>query len=149
MPRFTPRTKAFVMPDLVDRFPAPGGGPVGGNPPDGYVITYSATDGYYFPKPTSKLLVFSSPSSSPYSVALEDTVLVQNHAGTFTVNLPVGPQPGFNVIIKDFAGVALANPINVAAAALIDGATPYVINVNYGAVRVMYNGTTWSIVGKF
>lgn len=143
MPRFIPRDKTFVMPELNDRFPP------AGSPPDGYVITYSAIDGYYFPKATSKLLTFSSPGTSPHTIVAEDTVLVQNHAGTFTVNLPIAPTAGFNVIIKDFAGVALANPINVVAAALIDGVSPYVINVNYGSVRVMYNGSTWSIIGKF
>lgn len=143
MPRFTSRNKTFVLPELNDRFPPTG------NPPDGYIITYSAIDGYYLPKATSKLLAFSNPSTSPYTIVTEDTVLVQNHAGTFTVNLPISPTAGFNVIIKDFAGVALANPINVVAAALIDGVSPFVINTNYGAVRVIYNGSTWSIIGKF
>lgn len=117
-------------------------------PPDGYVITYSAGDGYYIPKPTSKLLIISSPTVSPYSVTVEDTVLVQNHVGAFTINLPVLPPAGYNVYIKDFAGVAAANPISVVAAALIDGATPYVINVNYGTVRLLFNGATWSILSK-
>lgn len=142
MPRFTPRTKTFVMPDLTDRF-------TGGNPPDGYVITYSGLDGYYYPKPTSKLLIISSPASSPYNATVEDVVEVQSHAGTFTVNLPVGPTAGTTMYVKDFAGVAAVNPINVVSAANIDGAGTYTINTNYGCVRVTYSGTTWSILSKF
>lgn len=143
MPRNTPKTKTFTMPEIIDRFPP------AGNPPDGYVITYSASDGYYYPKSTSKLLIISSPITTPYTIALEDVVLVQSHSGTFTVNLPTSPQAGFNVIVKDFAGVAGANPINVVSVALIDGLTSYVINVNYGVARFIFNGTTWSIIGKF
>ncbi len=117
-------------------------------PPDGYILTYSATDGYYIPR-IPALMSVSSTSSSPYSATTEDVVLVLSHAGTFTVNLPISPTTNRAIFIKDFAGVAAANPINVVAAALIDGATPYVINVAYGVVRVLYNGTTWSILSNF
>jgi hypothetical protein len=144
MPRFTPKTKAFTMPDLVDRFGLPFG-----NPPDGYVVTYSAVDGYYYPKPTSKLQIISAPVSSPYNATVEDVVLVQTHAGTFTVNLPVGPPQGTKMYIKDFAGVATVNPINVVSGANIDGTGTYSISINYGAVELVYSGTTWSILSKY
>lgn len=143
MPRHTPRTKIFTTPVMIDRFPP------AGNPPDGYVMTFSSIDGYWYPKATSKLQIISSPTTSPYNVVNEDVVLVQSHSGTFTVNLPLGMQAGYKIFIKDFAGVATANPINVVAAALIDGATPYVINLNYGAVELIFNGATWSILSKF
>lgn len=143
MPRFTPKTKTFTMPDVTDRFPTTG------NPPDGYVITFSALDGYYYPKPTSKLQTFTSPTTSPYNVGAEDVVLVQTHVGTFTVNLPASPAAGTMVFIKDAAGVALTNNISVVSAALIDGATPYTINTGYGCVKVIFDGTTWSVLSKF
>jgi len=144
MPRFTPRTRTFVMPEIIDKFPPDG------LPPDGYVVTFSGTDGYYFPRPTSKLLVLGSPSAGgPHTITTEDLVLVPSHAGTYVVNLPAGPSIGFNVIVKDFPGVAAANPINVVAAALIDGASPYIINVNYSVARFVFNGTTWSIINRF
>ena len=143
MARYTPKSKTFTMPDLVDRF-----GP-GGNPPDGYIITYSAVDGYYYPKPTSKLLAFNtSPATGPYTVTTEEVVLVPTHSGTYTVNLPVSPTAGTAIYIKDFAGVATANNINIVSAANIDGSGTYTINTNYGSVRVMYNGTTWSVLAK-
>lgn len=118
-------------------------------PPDGYVVTYSATDGYYIPKPTSKLLIISSPSSTPYTITLEDAVLVQTHSGTFVINLPTSPPGGTSVYIKDYAGVSGTNPINIVSAALIDGVSPYVMNINYSSIRLVYNGITWSILEKF
>lgn len=121
-------------------------------PPDGYVITYSAVDGYYIPKPTSKLLIISSPVTSPYNATVEDVVEVQSHAGTFTVNLPVTPPAGTTMYIKDFAGLAATNNINVVSAANIDGAGSYTINTNYGSIRVIFSGGgggTWSILSKF
>jgi hypothetical protein len=117
-------------------------------PPDGYVVTYSAVDGYYVPKPNSKIQALTNPSSTPYTVLNEDVVLV-THAGVFTVNLPVGPQTGYSVIIKDFSGTANTNNITVSSGALIDGAATYAINTNFGAVRVVFTGTTWSILSKF
>lgn len=145
MPRYTPRTKTFTMPDLTGRFPP------AGNPPDGYVITYVATDGYYYPKPTSKLLVISTPSGagSPYNVLAEDVVLVPSHAGTYIVNLPVSPTAGTSIFIKDLDGVAATNNISVVSGANIDGAGSYLINTNYSSIRVMYTGTTWTILTKF
>lgn len=142
MPRYTPRSRTFSMPELLDRFP-------GGNPPDGYVITYSAIDGYYYPKPTAKTLAFSTaPGVGPYSVTTEEVVLVPNHTGTYTVNLPIGPTAGTAIYVKDFAGVAATHNINIVTAANIDGASPYVISTNYGSVRLLYNGTTWSVLAK-
>jgi hypothetical protein len=143
MPRFTPKTKVFQMPDLVDRFPTQG------LPPDGYVVTFSATDGYYYPKPTSKLQILSAPVSSPYNATVEDVVLVQTHSGTFIVNLPVAPPLGTRMWVKDFAGVAGANQINVVSGANIDGTGTYSITANYGSVGVVYTGTTWTIITKF
>ena len=139
----TPRTKTFVMPDMADRFPP------NGNPPDGYVLTFQAADGYYIARVPAKILGLSSPNSSPYSIVTEDAVLVQSHVGTFTVNLPIGPLPGTVIYIKDFAGVATLNQINVATVELVDGANPYIINNNFGSIRVVYNGATWSVLSKF
>jgi hypothetical protein len=58
------------------------------------------------------------------------------------------PTAGYSVYVKDFAGVATTFPINIVASILIDGASPYAITTNYGAVRVFYNGSTWSIIAK-
>lgn len=89
---------------------------------------------------------FSSPSVSPYTVSTEAVVLVQTHSGAFTVNLPVAPQTGTTKVIKDFAGVAAGNIITVASAALIDGSATYLLDANYESVKLLFNGTTWSVI---
>lgn len=148
MPRNTPRTKTFTMPDMVDRFPA---SVPPGNPPDGYVITYSASDGYYIARPPSKLLSISSVSTTPYSISAsspEDVVLV-SHGAAFVVNLPTSPLGGTTVYIKDFSGNASSFNITVNASQLIDGAASYIINTNFGTVRATFTGGTWAILSKF
>lgn len=117
------------------------------DPPDGYVVTWSASDGYFVAKPPS-LLVSSSPSSSPYSITTEDVVLVQTHVGAFNITVPTSPPLGKSIYIKDFAGVSAANNIIISSAALIDGSATYTINTNYGSVKLFYDGTTWSILAK-
>ncbi len=143
----TPRTKTFTVPDMADRFPSSS---PPGLPPDGYVIVFNAADGYYVAGPSTRLKIISSPGTSPYSIAppFEDVVNVQTHAGTFIVNLPTSPLVGTNFFIKDFAGVAALNPINITTAQLVDGANPYQISNNYGCVHVVFNGTTWSVIAK-
>lgn len=145
MPTYTPKTFTLVMPDQTDKFGAP---PGTGNPPDGYVVTWDAADGYYVARPSPRIKIISSPTVSPYTPSVEDVVEVQNHAGVFTVNLPNTPLVGTNYFIKDFAGVATSNNINVATTQLVDGLNPYVINNNFGCIAVVFNGTTWSVLTK-
>lgn len=148
MPTFTPKTFTLVMPDQTDKF---GGPPGTGNPPDGYVITWDALDGYYVARPSPRIKIISSPTVSGYIAGTqsEDVVEVQTHAGVFTVNLPSNPLVGTNYFIKDFAGVASSNNINVVTTQLIDTLNPYVINTNFGCISVVFNGTTWSVLSKF
>jgi hypothetical protein len=148
MPTNKPQTRTFVMPDMADRFPS---STPPGLPPDGYVIVFSATDGYYVAGPSTRLQIISSPGTSPYNAGsiIEDVINVQTHAGTFIVNLPTNPLVGTNYFIKDFAGVAALNPINITTTQLVDGSNPYQIANNYGAIHVVFNGTTWSVISKF
>jgi hypothetical protein len=145
MPTNKIQTKTLVIPDMADRFPA---STPPGFPPDGYVITFSAADGYYIAKPSSKLQVITSPSTSPYAPGNEDVVEVQTHSGLFIINLPISPLAGTNYYIKDFAGVAASNNINIVSTQLVDAANPYQITNNFGCVRVVFNGTTWSVIAK-
>lgn len=138
----TPRTKTFTIPDMSDRYP-------GAAPPDGYVITYVASDGYYIAKPPSKLLVIATAVSTPYNIGNEDVTLV-SHAGAFQVNLPNVPLAGTVIYIKDFSGNASAFNITVSpGATTIDGAGSYIINTNFGTVRTVFNGASWAILSKF
>jgi len=147
MPTYTPKTFTLVMPDQTDKFGLPAGT---GNPPDGYVVTWDALDGYYVARPSPRIKIIASTSVSGYIAGTnsEDVVEVLTHAGTFTVNLPSTPLVGTTYFIKDFAGVATANNINVVTTQLVDGLNPYVINNNFGCISVTFNGTTWSVLTK-
>lgn len=129
-------TKTLAMPDVA-------------NPPDGYVVTFSGADGYYIPKPLSRILALSTPGSTPYTPVNEDVVLVPTHSGTFTINLPLGQTPGKFFFVKDFGGVALANNIIVSGNGNnIDGAASQTINTNFGGLQVIWSGTSWSIIAR-
>jgi len=147
MPTNKPQTKTFVIPDQADRFPS---STPPGLPPDGYVITFSATDGYYIAKPSTRLLILSFPGAgaSPYSVVNEDVVEVPSHSGTYQVALPISPLPGTQVYIKDAGGVANTNPINITTTQLVDTQNPYQITNNFGCIKVVFTGTTWSVISK-
>lgn len=81
-------------------------------------------------------------ATSDYIVVVNKTV-----GAATAVNLPSSPTTGTMLRIKDGKGDAATNNITVMpAAGTIDGAATYVINVNYGAVDIVYNGTSWSIV---
>jgi hypothetical protein len=143
MPTATPITKTLSLPDMTLRYPP------SGNPPDGYVITYSASDGYYLAKPLSRILAISSPSSTPYTPINEDVVLVPGHVGTFTINLPLGQTAGKVFFIKDFAGVAAAQNIVVSGnGSNIDGTPTQTINTNYGSLEVIWSGASWAILAN-
>jgi hypothetical protein len=120
-------------------------------PPDGYVLTYDTTDGYYKPRPLpnpGQIMSLNNTASSPYNVSIEDVVTVGGHVGTFIVNLPAIPQTGRTIYIKDGYGGAALNPINVAAIPLIDGYATYPISTNFGAIRVIFTGTTYLVLSK-
>lgn len=135
-------SKTLTIPDMTDRYP-----PVG-NPPDGYVVTYSASDGYYLAKPQTRLLTINTVSSTPYNVGNEDVTLV-SHAGAFVVNLPTSPLTGTSIHIKDFTGNAATFNITINATQLIDSSASYTISTNFGAIRAVFTGATWTILTKF
>jgi hypothetical protein len=64
-----------------------------------------------------------------------------------TINLPATPNTDSLIDVKDSTGTAAANPITVSGNGnTIDGAASLVINVNYGNVRLWWNGTQWRVV---
>jgi hypothetical protein len=75
-------------------------------------------------------------------------VFVNKTVGAATVvNLPASPATGTEAVIKDAKGDALVNNITITpAAGTIDGAATLPIITNYGAARLVYNGTEWSVV---
>jgi len=134
-------TRTLALPDMSDRYTA-------NNPPDGYILTFSQTDGYYLAKPLSRILAISTPTT-PYTPIGEDVVLVPSHAGTFTINLPLGQTPGKVFFVKDFGGVAAANNIVVSGNGNnIDGAPNQTINTNFGGLEIIWSGASWAILAR-
>lgn len=89
----------------------------------------------------------TAPSSYPYTVLPQDGFIFVDTSGARTINLNASPVRGQWFIIKDNVGSAAANNITVVpAAGNIDGAGSYVMNINYGSITVVYNGTQWNIV---
>lgn len=85
------------------------------------------------------------------TVATSDYVVIVNKtSGEATaVNLPSTPTNGTVFIIKDGKGDSATNNITVTPSVEnIDGSANYVINVNYGSVTIVYNGTEWNIISK-
>jgi hypothetical protein len=81
----------------------------------------------------------------------DDHVLIVNKAtgAATTVNLFAAPETGADVIVKDGKGDAATNNITIVPAiGNIDGSLNYIINTNFGSVRLIYNGTIWNVVAK-
>lgn len=63
--------------------------------------------------------------------------------GGHTVTLS-GAEKSRKIIIKDEAGTAGTSPITVAGT--IDGVSNYVINTDYGSLRLISDGTNWFLI---
>jgi hypothetical protein len=75
-------------------------------------------------------------------------IMINKTSGAATaVTLAASPATGRIVSIKDAKGDAATNNITVTAAAgNIDGSASIVLNTNYAAVDLIYNGTQWNVV---
>ena len=83
----------------------------------------------------------------------ESQVVVKKDSGAATtVTLPATLMTGQTVIVKDGKGDAATNNITIqpdgVTATTIDGASTYVINANYGAVALTWNGTEWGVQSR-
>ena len=82
------------------------------------------------------------------TVGATDTVIVMRKStpAITTITLPTSPTPptGRYLIIKDGSGNAAS--FNITVSGNIDGGTSSVININYGSLAVIYNGSTWSAI---
>jgi len=88
-------------------------------------------------------------AASPYTVLATDYFLsVDSSGGAITIRLPNAPTQYRRFIIKDRTGNASTNNITyttVGGAVLIDGATSKTITGNYGAVELLFNGTSYEV----
>lgn len=88
-------------------------------------------------------------AAGPYTALTTDCVMVVNQSvgAAFTLNLCATLQKGRIVIIKDGKGDANSHNITIQGNGKnIDGASSLVINTNYGATRLIYNGSEWSVI---
>jgi len=80
-------------------------------------------------------------------VANDYVIVVNKTVGASTALTLQAGVSGRTLIIKDGKGDAATNNITISpAAGNIDGAATFVMNVNYGAIKIVYNGTEWNIV---
>ena len=92
--------------------------------------------------------IFTTATSSMTTTATDDIVIINKSAGSATtVNVYASPSLGQSLTVKDGRGDAGTNNITVTPfASNIDGASTFVINVNYGSIDIVWNGTNWSLL---
>ena len=99
------------------------------------------------PPGTPGLVPTTIVTTTPFTATVDDYFLAVNVAAPASIVLPISPA-GTVFIIKDIDGDADSNPITITdiAGALIDGFATALINVPYGALQLVFNGTQWNIV---
>lgn len=87
-----------------------------------------------------------APGAYPYTMIPQDAMILVDTSSARTINLEASPATGTKHIIKDNVGSAAANNITISGNGKnIDGAASYTINVAYGSVDLIYNGTEWGV----
>jgi len=91
--------------------------------------------------------VRSSAATTVTISAMSDYFLCLDPTGNaIQANLPPSPTTGLTFLLKDCTGHAGSNNITVTpTSANIDGASTFVMNVNYQSIAVTYTGTQWSV----
>jgi hypothetical protein len=87
-------------------------------------------------------------ATADYTALTSDNIVVVNRStgSATTITLPASPTSGEIKIIKDGKGDAATNNITIQGNGKnIDGTATQVINVNYGAFSLAYNGTQWNV----
>lgn len=124
-----------------------------GNLVDGYVFFTSTTGwrigptnvvpttGWVGAKNLSRVVL-----TTPATVNTDDTLILTNLTapGAVAIALPSSPAAHHVYTIKDAKGDSAVNNITVTpASGTVDGAASKVISSNYGALRLLWDGTTW------
>lgn len=95
------------------------------------------------------VLAYTNVNTTPYVVlSTDDWLGVDCSGGPITIQLPNAPTTGRTLIIKDRTGSANTNNITVTTVGgvvNIDGATTYVMNTQYSAIEVLFDGSTYQI----
>ena len=90
---------------------------------------------------------YTNVAASPYNVVATDYYLSVNcSGGAITINLNnVAPGTNRLLIVKDRTGNAAVNNITLSSTGNIDLAATFVMNSNYQAVQLLFNGTNWEV----
>jgi hypothetical protein len=88
-------------------------------------------------------------AASPYTVTSTDNYIsVDVTGGAVTLLLPNDPGASRTFTVKDRGGMAATNTITVTTVGgvvLLDGATSFVMNTDYEAINILFNGTSYEI----
>jgi|HubBroStandDraft_2_1064218.scaffolds.fasta_scaffold164017_2 hypothetical protein len=88
-------------------------------------------------------------TGAPYVVVATDYYIsCDPTAGVITINLPNSPTTFREFVIKDRTGQASTNNISittVGGSVTIDGQTTYTLAGNYGAIQLLFNGTSYEV----
>jgi hypothetical protein len=96
--------------------------------------------------PPGPLIIPTVTVDSDYAALTTDYFIGVITGGSYTITLPVSGD-GTVYIVKDIFGEASNNPITiVGTATTIDSAASATINTNFGAVALVFNEGSWSIV---
>ncbi len=100
---------------------------------------------------TGVLLGFTAAVTGTYTVLATDQVVRVDSTAAVEVILPQTPLTGREITVKDSTGNATNFDITISTtgATTIDGANTRVIDTNYGAVTVVFNGTEYNIVSVY
>ncbi len=94
---------------------------------------------------SGRVVKTTSPGAYPYLTLTTDYVILVDTSSARTINLIASPVTGTTYRIKDNVGSAAANNITITPnAGNIDGSASFVMNANYQAVDLVYNGTQWN-----
>lgn len=136
------------------------GGPVMGDPTNrnidllgagGIIVTGNpATNTLTISGTGATFLHYQAVSSTPYVVdpAVDEYIAVDSSSIPITIQLPNSASVGQVFTIKDTAGNSFNNNITittVGGVVDIDGATTFVINTNYEAIQVLWNGSAYEV----
>jgi hypothetical protein len=118
-----------------------------GSSQDGYVLTWVNGSSQYQPKPTNASNFVINRVTTSYPVVASDQIIsIGTTSGPISITLPASPILGKWFIIKDAAGLASSNNITIVGNGHnIDGAATLILNLNYQALNVVYDGVGWII----
>lgn len=117
----------------------------------GTITSTSLTVGYTSPNITIEALgtfPYVYPVVYPYFALSTDYYIAVDTSSARTIELPNAPSGKKVYIIKDRVGSAAAFNITITTPGgivLIDGATSYTIAANYGAVQLLFNGSSYEV----